>query len=147
MSNELLCYIPDDDGYTDDAYVKAMPLMHPEVRIKYRPMRVMERITVQNGLQSQPAKDSELAVAHQIADHIVDWSINVKGGDKAPITAKFILGLKSPLYRRLANIVYFNSEAGDPDPGAEPEQRRTSLREIARAAESGITTAEQDRGN
>lgn len=144
---EELCYIPDDDGYTESAYISKIPNLHPAVRIHFRPARTMERLIVSDQIRSKASTEAERIVSQEVADRIVSWDIKLKNGEVAPVTAKFIHSLKAPLYRRLCAIVYFNTEGGDPDPTLSSEDRQGKLRHAARSAEDGMHPMDAHRGN
>lgn len=144
---EELCYIPDDDGYTESAYISRMPNLHPAVRLHYRPARTMERLIVSDQIRSKATTEAERIIAQEVADRIVSWDIKLKDGSTAPINAKFIHLLKAPLFRRLCAIVYFNTEGGDPDPVETSEERQAKLRHAAQAASSGVSEMDAHRGN
>lgn len=118
--SELLDYIPDDDGYTLEAYLAAKPLMHNEVRFTYRPLELPERATMLNILDRGDEKVSAKAFSAVLASRISKWTITQKlaDGTRIPmvIAEKEVSRLKPLLWRRLVNIVILGVEAGDQDP-------------------------------
>lgn len=146
MSDEL-CYIPDDDGYTDKAYIGRIPNLHPAVRITFRPVRPDVRFFINDQLKGKSTVEGEKMIAQQVADNIVDWNIKQANGEKAPINAKFVFSLKAPLFRRLSSIVYFGIDGGDPDPESSSDERQEKLKAQVKAISDGTTTLDNQRGN
>jgi len=145
MNSDLLCFIPDDDGYSEEVYFAAVARIHPEVRFTYRPTRVMERVDTQEQIRTKTVKQAEFIQAHAVACKILKWSIKGRNGEVASISADFILSLKSPLYRRICSVVFYGTEAGDIDPGKPSDEEL--LKSERDAVLLGLEKAVFDRGN
>ena len=70
-------FISDDDGYSEEAYIDAIERMHPAVRFKYRPIRVLDRVQIVGELRDLNAKgkaqNAESLIAQEIANRIFSW--------------------------------------------------------------------------
>ena len=104
-----------EDGYTEERYIKAVDRMHPEVRFKFRPILPEDRAAfiedVATGSKQDPKKGERL-VGQALADHLVEWSL-----DLPPEPANIML-LKPSLMNRLSMIVLYARDPGDDDPTA-----------------------------
>ena len=122
-------FISDDDGYSEEAYIDAIERMHPAVRFKYRPIRVLDRVQIVGELRDLNAKgkaqNAESLIAQEIANRIFSWDFLDSNGsviDGAPEpTKKSVLRIKPQLFVRLADIVIYGNDAGDLDPALDPD--------------------------
>ena len=116
---EVLDYFPtDDDGYTLDAYIQALPKVHNEVRLSFRPTYVTDRAQLVEANRKLDETKFAKYLSEWTAKHLVSWSIHqkVKGVMiPMPITAENILKLKPQLWTKLTGIVCWG-EGGDQDP-------------------------------
>lgn len=144
---QLLCFVPDDDGYSENAYIEGVPRIHPPVRIRFRPTRSLDRVSVTESIRGKSAETAEQAIIKEVADRIVDWSIVGADGEKVDPTADFILRLKAPLYRRLVSIVFYGTDGGDVDPHETATEAAEKRRRAAVLADEGIDGLGQDRKN
>ena len=103
------------DGYTEERYIKAVDLMHPEVHFKFRPILAEDRAAfvenVATGSKQDPKKGERL-VGQALADHLVDWSLDL------PPTPANIMLLKPSLMNRLSLVILYARDPGDDDPTA-----------------------------
>lgn len=117
---ELLDYIPDDDGYTLDAYFAPIAMLYNEVRFKYRPLELTERAKMVNILDKGDERVSAKAFSAVLASRISEWSIVQKLADGTrvpmPIEEKTVMRLKPLLWRRMVNVVILGQDGGDVDP-------------------------------
>lgn len=118
---EILDYYPtDDDGYTLDAYISALPKVHNAVRISFRPTYVTDRALLVEANRKLDEKKFAVHLSDWAAKHLVSWSIQEKVGGQLvpmPITTENILKLKPQLWSRLTTIVCWG-DGGDQDPEA-----------------------------
>jgi hypothetical protein len=116
----LLDYIPEDDGYTLDAYIAGRLALHNPVRITYRPTDSITRAVLVNVVQgSQKEREILKHLAAYLQTRIVSWSIQevTEGVTRTlPITAANLLRLKPFLWERLCDIVIWGRSGGDADP-------------------------------
>lgn len=99
-----LSIIPDD-GYTESAYVAAMPGVFNAQTIRYRPLTHTERYVIGNALGTKsPAEASKLLIA-TLAKHLKEWDVCVADGGTLPINAESVAKLKPELAERFYAIV------------------------------------------
>ena len=102
-----------EDGYTEERYIKAVERMHPEVRFKFRPILAEDRAAfiedVATGSKQDPKKGERL-VGQALADHLVEWSLDL------PPTPANIMLLKPSLMNRLSLVILYARDPGDTDP-------------------------------
>jgi hypothetical protein len=117
---DLLDYFPDDDGYTLDAYLSPVPLIHNEVRIKFRPTDILERSVYLAFREKASEKQITEKLANVLAGKIESWNLVERTKDAVvpmPILPEKIKRLKVSLWMRLVNIVIWGVDGGDVDPG------------------------------
>lgn len=115
--NTILSIIPTDDGYTESAYIAAVPGIHGEHRVRYRPMTHQQRYVIGSGVRGKSAAESSNLVASAVAGQIVEWDVRDAGGQLHPITPSGAARLKPMLLERLYAIVS-GSDSGDVDPNS-----------------------------
>jgi hypothetical protein len=107
------------DGYTEKAYIKAIPRIHGEVRFEFRPMLVEERSQLFEGSGKMSADLYERKSAKTVSQKIVSWSVTqgVIDGEEIPypVSPVNFLRLKPALYQRMTSIIV-GLDAGDADP-------------------------------
>lgn len=116
----LLDYFPDDDGYTLDAYIGAVPMLNNEVRFKFRPTDILERSIYLAFREKHAEKAITEKFSQVIAAKIESWSLVRREGETVvpmEITPDRIKRLRPPLWMRLINIVIWGVDGGDIDPG------------------------------
>lgn len=124
------------DGYTESAYLKAIPQVHAEVRFSYRPAPILERVEIiENSSKISNDVSREEYLAQEVAKRITRWSLTGEDDRGRPIdievSADNLLRLRHPrLFSRFASIVVYSSETGDVDPDIGNERN-----EIQRNAE------------
>lgn len=119
MSEETLDYIPSDDGYTLGAYIGAVPRLHNEVRIRFRPVDLIERAVLMAFKDRHNEKAITQKFCEVLAVKITEWSVVRKEGDVGcpmPINAESVQSLKPSLWIRLVSIIIWGVDGGDLDP-------------------------------
>ena len=120
IQQPLLDYIPDDDGYTLDAYIEPVRLLHNAVRFSYRPVDILERAVLVEINRSLSEKDVNGRFADVMAKKLTKWDVQQRTKDDTliplPITKNNLLRLKPSLWVRMLNIVLWSVEGGDLDP-------------------------------
>lgn len=135
-----LDYLPDD-GYTEDAYIAAVPGIHGAFRFKYRPMLIEEQSALSfAGREMKPAAYDQKC-GKEMAAKLVEWSLCDKRGEPVPVSVRAVLMLKPRLFNRLFAIVLGN-DASDPDPYAAHDGELTATEEQYESALSGRTVGE-----
>lgn len=118
-----------EDGYTQQAFVAALPNVHPALRFKFRPMLAEDRDTINDALGRMDVAASHKAVVGAMATRIVSWSATKADGTALPVDATSIRALRPRLFDRLYSIIS-GREGGDSD----PEQAAANYRADADAA-------------
>ena len=99
----------------EERYIKAVERMHPEVRFKFRPILAEDRAAFVEDVaiaSEQDPKKGERVVGQALADHLVEWSLDLK-----PEPANIML-LKPSLMNRLSMVILYARDPGDDDPTA-----------------------------
>ena len=116
----LLDYFPEEDGYTLAAYVAEVPRLHNAVRIRFRPVDLIERSI----LLAFKDRNYEKAITEKfcelLSQRITEWSLTERNGEALlpmAISAAKIRRLRPTLWTRLVNIVIWGVDGGDADPG------------------------------
>lgn len=137
----VLAVIPD--GYTESAYVAAVPALHPAIRFEYRPMRATERAVYIKEVERAEGSAYLKARAAWLKTKIVSWDVKDAKGIAWPIEIAEILLLKQAVQDRLFEIVC-NLKPGDDDPDAPAEQNENLDEDVAaikEAAAAGVPLA------
>ncbi|AMV35638.1 hypothetical protein VN12_26335 [Pirellula sp. SH-Sr6A] len=137
---ELLDYLPEDDGYTIPIFYKPAPRIHREVRFRYRPIEILERAILVEFKERKAEREVEEMFAGVIAGRITEWSLVEKVGDTEvpmPISKAKVLRLKPPLFLRMINTVVWGFDGGDEDPKLTVDQTAEDLDRMARAVAEG----------
>ncbi len=116
----LLDYYPDDEDYTLDAYIAAVPMTSNEVRFKYRPTDIIERSVYLAFREKATEKAVTEKLSAVMAAKIASWNLVRKEGNAIvpmEITADWVKRLKPSIWMRLVNVVVWGMDGGDPDPG------------------------------
>ena len=116
----MLSIIPNEDGYTAEAYLAEFPGVHGEHRIKYRPMLHQERYVVGSAVASKTPAESSQLVASSVAKFVKQWDVQDSKGIVLPIDSANCARLKPSLLERFYGIVS-GREGGDPDPESAPK--------------------------
>ena len=127
----LLDYFPDDDGYTLDAFIAAVPLMHNDVRIKFRPTDIPERSIYIAFRDKANEKALTEKLGNILASKIESWNLTRQVGENEFVPMEIIPDrikrLKPILWMRLVNIVVWGVDGGDLDPGFTAKQMSDEL--------------------
>lgn len=115
-----LNFIPD--GYTESAFVRAIPNIHGDFRFEYRPMLVEERTPLLAASNSMKPDAYDRKCAAELAKKLVSWDLADEKGNAVPISAANILRLKPKLWGRVFAIVA-GLDAHDGDPGLSVEKK------------------------
>lgn len=116
----LLCYYPDDEDYTLDAYIAAVPMITNEVRFKFHPTGIDERSVYLAFREKATEKAVTEKLSNVMAAKIESWNLVRREGDAVvpmEISVAWIKRLKPSIWMRLVNIVVWGVDGGDPDPG------------------------------
>lgn len=120
MSTEVLDYFPEEDGYTLSAYIKEFPRVNNAVRIRFRPVDLIERAVLIAFKDRSYEKLITEKLSEALASRITEWTVMKReAGMLVPleISKENILRLKPALWIRLVNIVIWGIDGGDLDPG------------------------------
>jgi hypothetical protein len=129
------------DGYTQSAFVAAVPRLHGALRFTYRPALVEERSQLYDAAGQLSAHLFDCHVAQLLASKIVDWDLVDARRQPVAASAAAVLRMQPELYVRLIQIV-LGIAASDVDPTWPPETRERVLDEKAEAAAAGRTIGE-----
>ncbi len=119
------------DGYSQDGYVAAVPLVHGALRFTYRPAMVEERSQLTDAARRLKSHLYDRHAATFTAQKIVAWDLTDRGRD-VPISAEALLRLQPDLFVKLHRIVA-GWLASDVDP-AWPSETRDAAVEVELAA-------------
>ena len=99
------------DGYTQDAYIKPLEFMYPEVRFKFRPILSEDRAEfIKRVNNEKDPKKAERIAGKLLSDHLVEWSL---GDDTSP---SMVMRLRPALFIRMTRIILYVEDVGDTDP-------------------------------
>lgn len=116
-------YIPD--GYTENAFLRAVPHIHDDVRFAFRPMLPEERADfIERGARLK-AKEQTRRAAEVIEHHVHIWDIYDENEKIVPLTADKILRLHPNLFNRLLWVVT-GTEPWDEEPEQKAPQRTSA---------------------
>jgi hypothetical protein len=138
----MLNYIPND-GYTEDAYIEALPGFYGEFRFKFRPMLIEERAALFNQNDKLPPAEYERKCAAALSNKLVEWSLIDKAGKQVPVSAQNILRLKPNLNGRIFGIV-LGTQATDIDPLWSESKKESSAEQKYESAITGASVQESD---
>jgi hypothetical protein len=124
------------DGYTQDGFIVAVPLMHGSLRFTYRPALVEERSQLSEAATRLRAHIYDGHVARFAAQKIVVWDLVDAHLREVPISAEALLRLQPELFVKLHRIV-LGWTPSDMDPEWSPNTRERAAEEEAAAALSG----------
>lgn len=137
---ELLDYIPEDDGYTIPVFYKPAPRIHGEVRFRYRPIEILERAILVEFKERKAEREVEEMFAGVIAGRITEWSLVEKVDNvdvPMPVTKAKVLRLKAPLFLRMVNTVIWGFDGGDEDPKLSIDKTGEDIERMAKALAEG----------
>ena len=117
-------FIPDD-GYTETAYIAAVPRVHSAAKIKYRPTPIEDRADLLSQIRTATMENDERKVAKMmiaaVASRIVSWEFFDDNGkrieDGIPaVNADSVRKIRPSLFARLEAIVFYGTDGGDVPP-------------------------------
>ena len=127
------------DGLTEKAFIAAVPRLHGEVRIKFRPPTTERLNRFIDGLKKQSLVALAKAETEAMATNIVEWDLKDPDGALLPIKNATVAALQTTLFNRLKDIVIYGRDGGDADP---EEELKELMESNAEAAEAGLTLAQ-----
>jgi hypothetical protein len=146
MSQPVLDYLPDEDGYTLSAYIRENPRIHNEVRFKFRPVDVIERSVLIAFKDRNYEKTITEKFCEVLAARITEWSVHSQSaGAPVPmeISTATVRRLRPSLWIRLVNIVIWGIDGGDVDPTLEVKQMDQQLESDMDAVLAGTPIVEK----
>ena len=117
----------------------AVPRLHGEVRIKFRPPTTERLNRFIDGLKKQSLVALAKAETEAMATNIVEWDLKDPDGALLPIKNATVAALQTTLFNRLKDIVIYGRDGGDADP---EEELKELMESNAEAAETGLTLAQ-----
>lgn len=130
----MLSYIPD--GYTESAYIRAVPRLYNELRFEFRPLLVDQRNIIADAAQKAPPDKADRILAAAVAKRLVSWSLVDSQGNGVPIGEANVLRLKPALFSRVYFIVA-GTDASDDDPTWTDAKKSAESSAILEAAIEG----------
>jgi len=122
---KVLNYI--DDGYTLTAYIAAVPGVHDECEIKYRPALPRQRAGIFEAIGKKKAAEAEDIAARSIAEYVKDWdNIRDSAGNEITVSTHAASHLPPKLSHRMFQIVMGN-EGGDERPDDSPSETPSAI--------------------
>jgi len=98
-------YIPRD-GYTEQAYIEAVPRLHDApLRFSYRPLLPEERAEHLDAIENMSGVKNQLACSKFIAGRLVSWNLADDNGETLAITPVMVGRLKPALANKLYTII------------------------------------------
>lgn len=144
---DTLCIIPQDDGYTEPFYVKAIPGVYGSVRGRFRPLTHPERQVVTAKVATLAPVESSHYMLRTVCTFVKEWDIKNEKGAAVPLEPAKVF-LRGALLDRLFNIVCgFDGGDIDPEAGETKEQAIVNLEADLKAAAVGPTREELDLKN
>ena len=102
-----------DDGYTETRTIDAVPRIHPEMVVTYRPTTPQEQAAWAAGLQGKSIPDCKSITAKMLGEHTVSWNF------EREVSLDSLLRMKPMLYDKLYQLVFGeyggDSEAAEAD--------------------------------
>jgi hypothetical protein len=129
------------DGYTERAWIAAVPGLHGALRFSYRPALIEERSQLYDAAGQLNAHGFDCHVARFLAQKIVAWDLVDAHGQPVPTAAETLLRIQPELFIKLNQII-LGVTASDIDPNWPAETRDRLLDETAQAALAGRTIGE-----
>ncbi len=129
------------DGYQEPAYIAAVPGLHPELRIVYRPMLVAERDTIESSRAGKTAAMYRQVLAAAVANRLVSWSAVDADGKPLACDAATTARLRPALADKLYAVIA-GDRASDPDPQAGTERQNQEADQALTAAIEGRRVAD-----
>lgn len=130
-----------EDGYSQSAYIAAVPNLHPALRFKFRPMLTEDRDTITDALQSKNVAETHKTLVGAMVSRVVSWSATNSKGEPLPVDAVSIRRLRPRLFDRMYYIVT-GRESGDTDPEQSDAAYRADSDAALQAAIKGTTMAD-----
>jgi hypothetical protein len=127
----VLDYIPDD-GYTEQAFIKAIAGIHGDFRFTYRPMLPDERADLFASAGTLTPDKHEHRVGRELASRIVSWSLVNARGQAVPVSEHTVMRLKPRLFARVYETIS-GVTPSDPDPKA-PSEDKSNAAELEHQA-------------
>jgi len=124
------------DGYTQQGFIAAVPLMHGSLRFSYRPALVEERSQLSEAAGRLRAHVYDAHVARFAAQKIVAWNLVDANAREVKVSAEALLRLQPELFVKLHRIV-LGWVPSDVDPAWTAEERERVTEEEAEAALAG----------
>lgn len=124
VSAEVLDYVPNDDGYTEERYIRGVPRIYNATTISFRPFDVMKRaMLLEVRRRTNEEKFTEILI-QELTKHLVSWSIKMRANIKdpesplvpMPIDRQHVKMIRIPLVLRMFDIVLWGVDGGDPFP-------------------------------
>ena len=129
------------DGYTQRAFIAAVPRLHGTLRFSYRPALIEERSQLHDAAGQLSSHLFDCHVARFLAQKIVDWDLTDVRRQPVGPTAESVLRMQPELFAKLNQII-FGTAPSDIDPNWPAETRDRLLDEQAEAAAAGRTIGE-----
>ena len=125
------------DGYTRDGFVQAAPLVHGELRFRYRPALVEERSQLVDSAAIAKSDAYDRQAAAFMAQKIVAWSLVEQHGREVHVSAAALLRLQPELFVKVYRVI-MGWAASDIDP-------RWPLEAVSEVAAEELAAAVQGR--
>jgi hypothetical protein len=110
-----------EDGYTEAAYVAAVPGLYDELRFTYRPLLHVERDAVSDQ-SGKSAQNFESVLVAVMQSKLKTWDAMDGKGNPMPINAATIKRLQPALFDKVYTIIA-GRVPSDPDPKNQNPER------------------------
>ena len=117
-------FIPD--GYSQDAFIEALPNVYEAVRIVFRPVMPEAVRALMHGYFEKPANVQGQIVDETLLRQIVKWDLTDHDGNPVTLSVESYRRIKKPLKDRLFNIVTCY-EGGDSDGTTSTSSDKTEI--------------------
>lgn len=123
------------DGFTEPAYLAAVPRMHAEIRFEFRPMLYREREFFREKIAAG-GQTQVNAMAAAIAAHVVHWDVLGEGGKAAAITVDNVSRLRPIAFAKMYDVIAGYLPSDIPPEANGPEAKDATAAELAAKLET-----------
>jgi len=129
------------DGYTQPGFIRAVPLLHGELRFTFRPALVEQRSQLVDAAGRLKSDAYDRHVATFLAEKLVGWDLADESGRDVAISATNLLRLHPEVFIKLHRIV-LGWIASDIDPRWSDDDQQDVVEDQYESALAGQTVGE-----
>ena len=140
--SDLLCIIPQDDGFTEPLFVAEQTGVHGSLRGRFRPMTHPERQKVDQQVKTQLLEKSSQLQLAAVCRWVKEWNIRDAKGNDVPLDPGKVV-LRPALLDRLYLIIA-GYDGGDIDPESAPTKQQADVTLDAILSETVVGVAREE---